>query len=62
LKIRDSVVAAVSTAIQNGAIISIDYMEPSPTSPRSETVEWYTNPHTIFSYYQQRYLTPLPKL
>ncbi len=30
LKIRDSVVA-VSIAIQNGVIISIDFLEPSPT-------------------------------
>jgi len=48
LKIKDSVVAEVSTAIQNGAIISIDFMEQSPTYPRWEMVEWYTNPHTIF--------------
>ncbi|MFT5701894.1 MAG: hypothetical protein ACI8ZB_004796 [Desulforhopalus sp.] len=27
MKIRDSVVVAVSTAIQNGVIISIDFLE-----------------------------------
>ncbi len=57
MKIRDSVVAAVSTAIQNGAIISIDFLEPSPTCPRSEMVSWYTKPHTIFSYYLAGCLT-----
>ena len=25
--------------------------------PRSETVEWYINPHTIFSYYLAGCLT-----
>lgn len=35
MKIRDSVVAVVSTAIQDGAIISIDFLEPSPMWPRS---------------------------
>jgi hypothetical protein len=25
----------------------IDFLEPYPMCPRSEMVEWYTNPHTI---------------
>ena len=61
LKIRASVVAAVSTAIQNGVIISIDFLEPTPMWTRSEMAEWYTNPHTIFSYYQPRCLTLISK-
>jgi hypothetical protein len=46
LGIRNSVVAVVSAAIQNGVIISIDFLEPSPMCPRSEMVQWYINPHT----------------
>jgi len=56
LKIRDSVVAAVSIAVQNGVIISIDFLEPTPKWTRSEMAERYTNPHTRVSYYQPRCL------
>ena len=49
MEIRDSVVAVVSAAIQNGVIISIDFLEPSPMCPRSEMVECGTPIHTRFS-------------
>ena len=61
MKIRDSVVASVCTAIQNGAIITIAFLECSPMCPRSKMVQWYTNPHTIFSYYQPLCLKVIPK-
>jgi len=53
----NSAIAVVSAAIQNGVIISIDFLEPSPMCPRAKMVQWYTKPHTIFSYYQPRCLT-----